>query len=483
MKLRQLMTGIEMLHIAADMDMEIRAVAYDSRKVTEGALFVAISGFASDGNRFIPMAMDKGAAVVVTAKKPDTDIPYILVHSDRLALAMIAINWFDAPARSMTMIGVTGTNGKTSVTLLLKRVLEKTLGAKVGLIGTMENVIGDEIIPTERTTPESFELQSLFARMRDAGCTHVVMEVSSHALSLDRVGGVHFDVAAFTNLTEDHLDFHKTMDEYCDAKALLMGRCDNAVINADDPYSSRMIRNVTGKLLTTGVHDAADLTALDLELLSDRICFSAVCAERSVPVELPIPGRFTVYNALTVLGIARSLGIPMEDAADALREAKGVKGRIEVVPTPGKEYTVLIDYAHTPDGLENVLRSVRDFCKGRIICVFGCGGDRDPIKRPIMGSIGVRFSDIGIITSDNPRTEEPMAIIRDILVGVKPEDGEYIVIEDRRKAIRYAMDIAEKNDIIILAGKGHETYQDIAGHKHHLDEREEVAAHLRGNEE
>ena len=482
MKLRQLMNGIEPLHIGADMDMEIRAVAYDSRKVTEGALFVAISGFASDGNRFIPMAMEKGAAVVVTAKKPELDVPYILVSSDRLALAMIAINWFGRPAESMTMIGVTGTNGKTSTTLLLKQVLEKTLGAKVGLIGTMENLIGDEVIPTERTTPESFELQSLFARMRDAGCSHVVMEVSSHALALDRVGGVHFQVAAFTNLTEDHLDFHKTMDEYCDTKALLMERCDCSVINADDPYAFRMIRNVSGKLLTTGVHGSADLKAEELELLSDKIRFRAVSPEGSIPVELPIPGRFTVYNALTVLGIARSLGISLETAADALREAKGVKGRIEVVPTPGKDYTVLIDYAHTPDGLENVLRSVRDFCKGRIICAFGCGGDRDPIKRPIMGSIGVRFSDIGIITSDNPRTEEPMAIIRDILQGVKPEDGEYIVIEDRRKAIRYAMDIAEKDDIIILAGKGHETYQDIAGHKHHLDEREEVAAHLRGIE-
>ena len=483
MKLRQLMNGIETLQIAADLDMEIGDVVYDSRKVTEGALFVAISGFASDGNRFIPMAMEKGAAVIVTAKKPDLDIPYILVRSDRLALAMIAVNWFGVPAENMTMIGVTGTNGKTSSTLLLKQVLEKTIGAKVGLIGTMENLIGDEVIPTERTTPESFELQSLFAKMRDAGCTHVVMEVSSHALTLDRVGGVHFQVAAFTNLTEDHLDFHKTMDEYCDAKAMLMGRCDSAVINADDAYASRMIRNVSGKLLTTGVHGPADLKAEDLELLSDRIRFRAVSAEGAIPVELPIPGRFTVYNVLTVLGIARSLGISAEDVAGALREAKGVKGRIEVVPTPGKDYTVLIDYAHTPDGLENVLRSVRDFCKGRIICAFGCGGDRDPIKRPIMGSIGVRFSDIGVITSDNPRTEEPMAIIRDILQGVKPEDGEYIVIEDRRKAIRYAMDIAKKDDIIILAGKGHETYQDIAGHKYHLDEREEVAAHLRGNEE
>ena len=478
MKLRDLLENVQVLEMTADPELDIRDVAYDSRKVTHGALFVAITGFASDGNRFIPMAMEKGAAAVVTARKPEGDIPYVLVDSDRLALALIGTNWFGHPAKSMTMIGVTGTNGKTSVTLLLKQVLENTLGAKVGLIGTMENLIGDVAVPTERTTPESFELQALFARMRDAGCTHVVMEVSSHALTLERVGGVHFQVAAFTNLTEDHLDFHKTMDAYCDAKALLMGRCDNAVINMDDPYAPRMCSAAAGKVLTSAVHADAALKAECLELLSDRIRFSAVCEVERTSVELPIPGRFTVYNALTVLGIARCLGIPAADCAEALSRAKGVKGRIEVVPTPGKDYTVLIDYAHTPDGLENVLRSVRDFCKGRIICVFGCGGDRDPIKRPIMGSIGVRYSDIGIVTSDNPRTEEPMAIIRDILQGIKPEDGEYFVMEDRRAAIRYAMDIAKKDDIIILAGKGHETYQDIAGHKHHLDEREEVAAHL-----
>ena len=478
MKLRQLLENIDVLEITADPELEIRDVAYDSRKVTPGALFVAITGFAADGNRFIPMALQKGAAAVITARKPQEDIPYVLVRSDRLALATVATNWFGHPARDMTMIGVTGTNGKTSVTLLLKQVLESTIGAKVGLIGTMENLIGDLVIPTERTTPESFELQALFARMRSAGCTHVVMEVSSHALTLERVGGVRFDVAAFTNLTEDHLDFHGTMDAYCDAKALLMGRCEKRVVNIDDPYAPRMLEGAGGEVLTTGVHGAADLKAESLELLSDAIRFNAVSEAEQTAVELPIPGRFTVYNALTVLGIARSLGISLAQCAGALSKARGVKGRIEVVPTPGTDYTVLIDYAHTPDGLENVLRSVRDFCKGRIICVFGCGGDRDPIKRPIMGSIGVRHSDIGIVTSDNPRTEDPMAIIRDILQGIKPEDGEYFVIEDRRAAIRYAMDIAKKDDIIILAGKGHETYQDIAGHKYHLDEREEVAAHL-----
>ncbi len=474
MKLSALLAGIRVLECHADPDLDIAAVAYDSRKVTPGSLFAAISGFASDGNRFIPMAMEKGASVVVTARRPEQDVPYVLVENDRLALAGLGTNWFGHPAKSMTMIGVTGTNGKTSVTLLLKQVLEKTLGARVGLIGTMENLIGEESIPTERTTPESFELQALFARMRQAGCTHVVMEVSSHALTLERVGGIRFQAAAFTNLTEDHLDFHKTMDAYCDAKSELFRRCDLAVINTDDSYAPRMLAAAACPVLTTAVQGEGDLRAENVALEAAGISFTV----EGVPIQLPIPGRFTVYNALTVLGLAKALGISLERTAAALKEARGVKGRIEVVPTPGKPYTVLIDYAHTPDGLENVLRSVRDFCKGRIISVFGCGGDRDPIKRPIMGAIGVECSDIAIITSDNPRTEDPMAIIKDILAGVNPEMGEYIVMEDRRKAIEYAMDIGEKDDIIILAGKGHETYQDIYGHKYHLDEREEVASHL-----
>ena len=478
MKLRELLQGIKVIESTANLELEIENIYYDSRKVTENSLFVAISGFASDGNRFIPMALSKGASAVVTAKKPDGDVPYILVENDRLALSLLGINFYGHPAEVMTLIGVTGTNGKTSVTLLLKQLLEKTLGAKVGLIGTMENLVGDEVIPTERTTPESLELQGLFARMRDAGCTHVVMEVSSHAVTLDRVGGVHFDVAAFTNLTEDHLDFHKTMDAYCDAKAELFARCDKAVINRDDPYYDRIRAKAQCPVVTTSVGGDGDLTARNLELLAEGIRFTAQQSGEAVEIQLPIPGKFTVYNALTVIGIARSLGISLSDCADALRDAKGVKGRVEVVPTPETPYSVLIDYAHTPDGLENVLSSVKDFCKGRLIAVFGCGGDRDPIKRPIMGEIGVKYADLAIITSDNPRTEDPEAIIADIMKGVKPELGEYKVVCDRRKAIRYAMDIAEKDDIIILAGKGHETYQEINGVKYHLDEREEVAAHL-----
>ena len=478
MKLRDLLKNIPVLETNADMAMDIASVAYDSRKVQSGSLFVAVTGFTSDGNRFIPMALEKGAAVVVTAKKPQGEFPWVLVESDRLALALIGANFYGNPAESMTMIGLTGTNGKTSSTLLLKHVLEQVKGAKVGLIGTMENLIGDLVIPTERTTPESFDLQGLFAQMRDGGCSHVVMEVSSHALTLERVGGVHYDVAAFTNLTEDHLDFHGTMEAYCDAKAELFARCDKGVLNCDDPWFDRMMQRCTCPVVTTSVTGGGSLRAENLQLHSDGITFTAVSGDQSVEVSLPIPGKFTVYNALTVLGVCLQLGISLEAAAAALKTARGVKGRVEVVPTPGKPYTVLIDYAHTPDGLENVLTSVKDFCRGRLIAVFGCGGDRDRTKRPIMGKIGGEIADLAIITSDNPRTEVPMDIIRDITAGLDPQVHNFEVIENRIEAIHHAMDIAQKDDIIVLAGKGHETYQEIHGVKHHLDEREEVAAHL-----
>ena len=479
MKLLELLKNIPVLESNVSMELDIAHVAYDSRQVERGGMFVAITGFATDGNRYIPKALEQGAAVVVTAKKPENEVPYVLVESDRQALALIGCNFYGHPAASMTMVGVTGTNGKTSVTLLLKHVLEKTVGAKVGLIGTTANMIGDEVLPTERTTPESFELQGLFARMRDSGCTHVVMEVSSHAIALDRVGGVRFDAAAFTNLTEDHLDFHKTMDHYCDTKAELFRRCGRGVINADDSYAGRFLEAADCQVLTTTVGGTGGLTAKELQLRSDGIDFLAVLEGREVPVSLGIPGKFTVYNALTVLGLAVSLGIDLADAAKALADAPGVKGRVEVVPTPGTDYTILIDYAHTPDGLENVLSSVRGFCTGRLISVFGCGGDRDPIKRPIMGEIGARISDLAIITSDNPRTEAPEAIIADITPGADKAGKPYEVVVDRIEAIRHAMDIAKKDDIIVLAGKGHETYQEICGVKHHMDEREIVADILR----
>ncbi len=476
MKLCELLKDITVIRSNMDGNTEVNHVCYDSRKVEKGDLFVAVVGYATDGNRYIPMALEKGAVAVVTAVQPAEDVPYVLVESDRLALALIGRNYYGDPAADMKLIGVTGTNGKTSTTLLLKHVLEQTVGAKVGLMGTMENMIGDVRTEASRTTPESFDLYGLLRKMRDAGCTYAVMEVSSHAVALDRIAGLHFAVGAFTNLTEDHLDFHKTMENYCDAKAELFARCDTAVGNADDPWFDRVFAKAACPVLTTSVKKEAGLYAGDISLPADGVSFTAVCGAERAKVQVSIPGLFTVYNLLSVLGIAVNLGIPLADAAQALKTAKSVKGRVEVVPMPGKDFTVLIDYAHTPDGLQNVLTLLRSICKGRLIAVFGCGGDRDPVKRPIMGKIGTDMADIAIITSDNPRTEEPMAIIRQIVAGV--EKNNYEIVENRPRAIRLAMDIAKKDDIIILAGKGHETYQEICGVKHHLDEREIVAAWL-----
>ena len=483
MKLKDLLQGLEVIKACADLNAQITCVTYDSRKTVPGSLFVAITGFVTDGNLYVYKALQMGAAAVVTAVEPQEDIPYILVKSDRLALAQISANYYGHPSKTMKIIGVTGTNGKTTTTVLLKQLLETACGAKVGLLGTMDNMIADASVPAERTTPESLDLQELFAGMRDAACEYVVMEVSSHAIALERVGGVRFDVAAFTNLTEDHLDFHRTMENCCDTKALLFARANRCVINRDDAWFSRICAKATGEILTTSVDAVADLRAENLELRADGISFTAVYQDAQTAVRLPIPGRFTIYNALTALGCALQLGIPLDRAAAALSTAKGVRGRVEVVPTDGKPYTVLIDYAHTPDGLQNVLSAVRGFCKGRLIAVFGCGGDRDEKKRPIMGKIGVNLADIAIITSDNPRTEDPMAIIGDILTGIDPNKKNYEVIENRPQAIRYAMDIGEKNDIIVLAGKGHETYQEIHGVKYHLDEREVVQQYLKETRE
>lgn len=478
MKLEMLLQGVEVLQCHADLQTEIAHIASDSRKVQENDLFVAVNGFAVDGNRFIPKALEKGAAVIVTAQKPETDIPYILVGSDRQALARIAANYYDHPTKDMVMVGVTGTNGKTSVTWLVKQILEKSGNANVGLIGTMENRIGNVVEEAQRTTPESIELQSLFSRMRNTGCTHCVMEVSSHAIALDRVEGITFDVAAFTNLTEDHLDFHKTMENYCDTKAQLFRHCQKAVVNADDAWVDRITAGATCPIMTVSAKGNADLSAQDVCLMADCVRYTAVCGDEKEAVRIPIPGKFTVYNSLTAIAIAMQLGVSLTACARALSMVSGVKGRVEVVPVPNKDFTVLIDYAHTPDGLENVLSSVRGFCKGRLIAVFGCGGDRDPVKRPIMGKIGTEIADFSVITSDNPRTEDPMAIISDIVKGIWAPEEKWTVIENRPKAIQYAMDIAKKDDIIVLAGKGHETYQEIMGVKHHLDEREVVASYL-----
>lgn len=476
MKLQELLAGVELQTQCVRMDAEVREVRYDSRAVGQGDLFVAIRGYATDGHQYIEKALAQGAVAVVCEQAPK-GAPALVVPDARRALAQIAANRFGHPAREMTMLGVTGTNGKTTVTCLVKHILEQQ-GHKVGLIGTNQNMIGDEIEPTERTTPESYELHALFRRMRDAGCTHVVMEVSSHSLALDRVYGVHFAVGAFTNLTQDHLDFHKTMEQYREAKAKLFAISDKAVINLDDGAAQQMIADAACPVMTYSCEkNAADVTAKNIQLHADGVDFLASTLTELSRVHLGIPGRFSVENALAALGVTTALGIALDCAAAALRTAQGVKGRVEVVPVKA-DYTVLIDYAHSPDGVENVLGAVRGFTKGRVIALFGCGGDRDKTKRPKMGAIAARLADYCIVTSDNPRTEQPDAIIEDILAGMSDSKTPKKVIAGRPEAIAFALGMAKAGDTIVLMGKGHETYQEINHVKHHMDEREIVAAYF-----
>ncbi|WP_394272521.1 UDP-N-acetylmuramoyl-L-alanyl-D-glutamate--2,6-diaminopimelate ligase, partial [Butyricicoccus sp.] len=472
MKLEKILGGVDIVEQTADAACEIGELKYDSRQVQSGDVFVAITGFETDGHKYIGKAIELGAGVIVCEYIPEggISVPYVRVSSSRRALAQMAANYFDHPADSMTMVGITGTNGKTTTTYLLKTILEAQ-SHKVGLIGTNQNMIGDEILPTERTTPESFELQRLFAQMRDAGCSHVLMEVSSHSLVLDRVYGITFAVGAFTNLTQDHLDFHKTMEAYRDAKALLFHQSKIGVMNRDDADGRIILAEQACPFLTYGEEDGCDMCAQGIELHADSIQFNCMAQGECTPVSLGIPGQFTVYNALCALSCAKALGISTAAAAAALRTAHGVKGRVEVVPT-GTDYTVLIDYAHSPDGVENVLKAARGFTKGRLIGLFGCGGDRDRTKRPIMGRIAAELADYCIVTSDNPRTEEPQAIIDEILTGMQDAKVPVEAICDRPSAIHHAMDIAQAGDVIVLMGKGHETYQEINHVKHHMDERE-----------
>ena len=478
MKLKDLLNGIEIVSTAVDPEMEISGVSYDSRTTRPGDLFVAMTGFAVDGHAYIGKALAAGAAAVLCEKVPEGSVPFVQTADSRRALAVLGANWFGHPAKDMTMVAVTGTNGKTTTTYLIKHILEQTRGAKVGLIGTNQNMIGEEIIPTERTTPESFEVQKLFAQMRDAGCGYVVMETSSHALALDRVYGVHYAVGIFTNLTQDHLDFHQTMEAYCDAKAILFRSCGVGVCNADSEWTERLLKDSTCETYFYAQQAEADLRAEDVVLESDHISFTAVTAAERVSVRVNIPGGFMVYNALDALGAVMALGVSLSEAAEALNRVSHVKGRVEVVPTPGKDYTILIDYAHSPDGMVNVLSSVKGFARGRTVALFGCGGDRDRTKRPKMGAVAAEIADFVIVTTDNPRTEKPADIIADILPGLEGYDTPHVVVEDRVEAIHWAMDHAEAGDVIVLCGKGHETYQEINHVKHHMDEREIVRDYL-----
>lgn len=475
MKLNDVLAGVSITS-GSIQDVEITGVCYDTRTMIPGCLFVALPGYKTDGHKFIQTALERGAAAVLCRRPPEGEGPWLTTPDPRAALAAVSANWFDHPAKELTVLAVTGTNGKTTTTYLLKAMLEGVLGAKVGLIGTNQNMIGEEVLPAHRTTPESWEVQHLLRQMADAGCSHVVMEASSHALVLHRLDGISFAAGIFTNLTQDHLDFHRTMEAYREAKGLLFRQCATAVLNLDDEAGRYYAQTVPCPAFTySECRDEADLTAKNLRLFPDRVEFEAVTMDAITRVRLPIPGGFTIYNALGVIACGLTLGLPLAQIASSLAKARGVKGRIEVVPVPA-DYTVLIDYAHTPDALENILTTVRDFTKGRILCLFGCGGDRDRSKRPQMGAIAGQLADVAVVTSDNPRTEEPGAIIQDILAGMEGTQAQRHVESDRRKAIALALSLARTDDTVVLAGKGHETYQEINGVEYHLDEREEVAA-------
>ncbi len=474
MNLSALLEGIEVQEIIGNPQLAVTGIAFDSRAVQPGNLFVCISGFESDGHDFAPMAIEKGASVIVAEKDlRELGVTCVLVENSRAALAQLAANYYGHPEEKFCLLGITGTNGKTTVTYLIKSVLE-AMGKKVGLIGTNQNMIGNEIIPSKKTTPDSLELMRLFSKMAAAEVDYVVMEVSSHSLVLDRVTACTFDVGAFTNITQDHLDFHKTMEEYLEAKGLLFQISKRGVINADDWGAERLTElSSCEMLLTYGEMPESDIRISQIELREDGVDFQLEYQGKTHQVELGIPGKFSVYNATTALGCLAAAGVPMEDAVRCLKKARGVKGRVELVET-GRDFSVIIDYAHTPDGLENVIQTIRGFAKGRVITLFGCGGDRDKTKRPKMGKIAAELSDYSIVTSDNPRTEDPNAIIEDVLVGVKEGGGEYKVIPNRFEAIAFALDFAQKDDIILLAGKGHETYQILADRTITFDEREIV---------
>ena len=479
MKLGKLLERVNCISIQANPDTEIGSVCYDSRKAEKNCLFVAVKGLHSDGSRFIPNVMEKGCAVAVCEDLPGCDCPYVLVPDAREALAMISCAFYDYPAEKMKIIGITGTSGKTTSTNLIKHILETHTGKPVGLVGTNGNMIGREFIHTEYTTPESCELQELFARMVSAGCEYAIMEVSSHSLAMKRVAGIHYSTAAFTNLSQDHLDFHNTMHEYASVKRTLFSVCDRACINMDDEWSMFMLEGISCPVMKTSATDSSvSLWATNITAATDGVVFDAVFGSENAEICLHIPGMFSVYNALTAVSVCMAEGLSLQECADALFSADGVKGRMESVLTDG-DYSVIIDYSHKPDALEKVLKTLRPVTKGRLICLFGCGGDRDRAKRPIMGRVAAENADIVIVTSDNPRTEDPEAIIAEILPGLQDLSTQYEVVCDRIKAIHRAIDMANAGDVILLAGKGHEDYQVIGTVKHHMDEREIVADYLK----
>ena len=483
MKLASLLSGLQYEILQGDTDREISAVVYDSRKVQEGCLFICIRGAVADGHSFAGKAAEEGACAILVEEPvtvPD-DATVIRTSDTRYAMAFVSAAWFGHPADSLKTIGITGTKGKTTTTYMVRSILENA-GYKVGLIGTIEAIIGDKRIPAANTTPESYVIQQYFREMADAGCDCVVMEVSSQGLMLHRTQGFVFDYGIFTNIEPDHIgpNEHRDFDHYLSCKAMLLRQCRVGIVNRDDEHFERMIEGHTCTLETYGFSPEADLRAEDWSLVGGKGYLGIAYHVKGLldfPVEIDIPGRFSIYNSLTAIAICRHFKVSEENIIRALREAK-VKGRIEMVKV-SDDFTLMIDYAHNAMALESLLTTLREYNPHRLVCLFGCGGNRSKLRRYEMGEVSGRLADLTIITSDNPRDEDPQAIIDDIKTGIGKTDGRYVEIADRKEAIAYAIRHGEPGDIIVLAGKGHEDYQEIRGKKYPMDERVLIAEILK----
>jgi UDP-N-acetylmuramoyl-L-alanyl-D-glutamate--2,6-diaminopimelate ligase len=482
MKLQELLKGVAIVSLNGDLNMEINGIVYDSRKVKKGNLFICVSGYAKDGHSYISDALQKGAAAFIVEK--DVDIKgaaVIRVNCSRSAMPHLASNFYGNPTQELRLVGITGTNGKTTTTYLIKSIMEANK-QKTGLLGTISTLIGDKVYVSSRTTPEALDLQSLFKEMADSSIDYAVMEVSSHSLELGRVDGCDFRIGVFTNLTQDHLDFHKTIENYRNAKKKLFYMTKGAnIINIDDEHGRLIadeVKKLAVPLVTYGIDNKADIMAKNIDITSKGVTFTLVTPKYEEKLNIKIPGKFSVYNALAAAAVAYVENISGEVIREGLGKVDNVPGRSEIVNTD-TPYTVIVDYAHTPDGLQNILASIKEYAKGRIITLFGCGGDRDKEKRPIMGEIAGRMSDYCIITSDNPRSEEPMDIINQVEAGIKSTSCDYICIENRRDAIKFALKTAKPGDIVLLAGKGHETYQVLKDRTIPFDERDIVEELLR----
>ncbi|MDO4519092.1 MAG: UDP-N-acetylmuramoyl-L-alanyl-D-glutamate--2,6-diaminopimelate ligase [Eubacteriales bacterium] len=484
MKVAQLLKALEFTCLQGSLEQEVSSVEYDSRKVKENSLFICIRGAVVDGHKFVPDVIEKGAKTLIVeeAIQAPEDVTVILVQDSRYAMAFISAAYFGNPADQLKVIGITGTKGKTTTTYMVKSILENA-GHKVGLIGTIEAIIGDQVIPAANTTPESFVVQEYFRKMVDAGCDAVVMEVSSQGLMLHRTQGFVFDFGIFTNIEPDHIgpNEHRDFDHYLECKSMLLKQCKVGIVNRDDAHFEQIIKGHTCQLETYGFSPEADLRAEDAQLIGGKGTLGISYHLKGLldfPVEIDIPGKFSIYNSLTAIAICRHFGVSEDNIIKALKVAR-VKGRIEMVKV-SDEFTLMIDYAHNAMALESLLSTLREYHPHRLVCLFGCGGNRSKLRRYDMGEVSGKLADLTIITSDNPRNEEPQEIINDIKIGIGRTSGKFVEIIDRKEAIAYAIHHGEPGDIIVLAGKGHEDYQEIKGKKYPMDERVLIADILAG---